>query len=157
MNSNLVSIITPLYNAEKFITETFASVVNQTYNNWEWVIIDDRSTDNSLSVLKELAKNEPRVKISQNEENSGSGKTRNRAINQAAGSIIAFLDSDDTWHPQKLERHVKFMLDNNAAFSHTSYGYLDEDGNKIRISICPPFTRPFLVQDNNFTIAFLAV
>jgi teichuronic acid biosynthesis glycosyltransferase TuaG len=132
MNSDLVSIITPLYNAGLFIAEAYKSVVNQTYTNWEWIIVDDRSTDNSFEIINKLAENESRIIISQNPVNSGSGVTRNKAIEIAKGSIIAFLDSDDTWHPEKLERHVSFMNKNNAAFSHTSYGYIDESGNKIK-------------------------
>lgn len=128
----MISIITPLYNAEQFIAKTYESVMNQTYVNWEWIIIDDRSTDDSLKLIRQLAKDDLRVQISQNEKNLGSGKTRNLAIRMAKGNIIAFLDSDDTWHPEKLERHVKFMLDQNIAFSHTSYGYLDEKGNKLK-------------------------
>lgn len=132
MNSDLVSIITPLYNSGLYITEAYKSVINQTYTNWEWIIVDDKSTDNSFEIVNKLAENESRIIIGQNPVNSGSGVTRNKAIEMAKGSIIAFLDSDDTWHPEKLERHVSYMNENDAAFSHTSYGYIDENGNKIK-------------------------
>jgi Glycosyltransferases involved in cell wall biogenesis len=132
MNESLVSIITPLYNAEKYIGETFKSVVAQSYPYWEWIIIDDGSTDQSLEFVKRMSAEESRIKIFQNDSNIGSGKTRNKGIKLATGEMITFIDSDDVWHPEKLKRHVSFMTNNNILFSHTSYGYIDEVGKKIK-------------------------
>ena len=127
-----VSIITPIYNSEKFLDETATSVFNQTYTNWEWILIDDCSTDNSWDILNELSERDSRVKIYKNTKNLKSGKTRNFAIKKAQGNFIAFLDSDDLWHPEKLSIQIPFMLENGHNFTHTSYGYIDEEGNSIK-------------------------
>jgi len=130
-----VSIITPVYNSEKFLDETATSVFNQTYNNWEWILIDDCSTDNSWDILNELSERDSRVKIYKNTKNLKSGKTRNLAIKKAEGNYIAFLDSDDLWHKDKLAIQISFMQENNYFFSHTSYGYIDEEGDKIKSTL----------------------
>ena len=129
---NLVSIITPVYNATRFIKDTAKSVFNQSYSNWEWILVDDCSKDNSWILLSELSKNDKRVKIYRNKINLKSGKTRNLAIKKAKGRFIAFLDSDDLWHPEKLNTQIPFMLNNQYYFSHTSYGYINEDGKRIK-------------------------
>jgi len=127
----LVSIITPVYNAETFIEASISSVINQTYPNWEMLLVDDRSKDNSVEIINRFAKEDNRIKLFQLKKNSGSGVARNHAIKEAKGTIIAFLDGDDIWLPNKLEVHVAFMIENNAAFSHTSYGYINEQGDRI--------------------------
>ncbi|MDE5423410.1 glycosyltransferase family 2 protein [Ancylomarina sp. DW003] len=132
MDQPLVSIITPVYNSSLFLKDTAESVFCQGYKNWEWILIDDKSTDDSWHVLSELSREDDRVKIFCNEVNSGSGITRNNAIRKAKGKYIAFLDSDDIWHSKKLEKHIAFMIEKKALFSHTSYGYLDEKGNVIK-------------------------
>ncbi|MDR0295626.1 MAG: glycosyltransferase family 2 protein [Prevotellaceae bacterium] len=132
MTDSLVSIITPVYNASRFLEQAAQSVFEQSYANWEWILVDDCSTDNSWGILQELEKKENRIEIYKNSTNLKSGITRNFAIKQAAGRFIAFLDSDDIWHKDKLKTQIKFMLDNSYYFSHTSFGYLDEQGNKIK-------------------------
>ena len=127
-----VSIITPVYNASHFLEKTAESVFNQTYSDWEWILVDDCSTDNSWDMLQELKNRDCRVRIYKNSVNVKQGKTRNFAIEKASGRFIAFLDSDDIWHNDKLKIQIKFMLDNNYYFTHTSCGYLDEQGNKIK-------------------------
>lgn len=124
----LVSIITPTYNCEHFISETIISVVNQTYKSWEMLIVDDCSTDNTFKLIADWAERDSRIKIFQLDKNSGSGPARNLAIQKANGEIIAFLDGDDIWHQDKLNKHVRFMIDNDASFSHTSYGYMSSNG-----------------------------
>lgn len=132
MNSNVkVSIITPIYNSEKFIDKCIESVLNQTYNNWEMLLVNDYSSDNSIEIVKEYQKKDSRIKLFHLEINSGAAIARNLAIEKAEGEIIAFLDSDDVWTSKKLEIHVDFMVKNNTAFSHTSYGFIDEEGKKI--------------------------
>lgn len=130
-----VSIITPVYNAAKFLHTTANSVLSQSYQDWEWILIDDCSSDNSWEILIELSKKDTRIKIYKNESNLNAGKTRNKAIDLAGGRFIAFLDSDDLWHPEKLAIQIPFMLNNEYYFTHTSYGYLDEVGNKIKSTL----------------------
>lgn len=115
----LVSIIMPSYNTEKYISDSIKSVQAQTYQNWELIIVDDCSTDNSLDVIR--AFNEQRIRLLQNEKNSGAAISRNYALREAKGKWIAFLDSDDTWEPLKLEKQIRFMKDNNYAFTFTDY------------------------------------
>ena len=95
----LVSIITPLYNSEKFISETIESVLAQTYTNWEMLIVNDCSKDNGAKIVEEYVKKDKRIKLFNNEKNLGGAGTRNRAIKEARGKYIAFLDSDDLWMP----------------------------------------------------------
>jgi len=130
-----VSIITPVYNAERFLEITAQSVLSQTYNDWEWVLVNDCSTDSSWQIMQNLAKLDSRIKIFSNAVNLKSGKTRNVAIENAMGRFIAFLDVDDVWHKEKLALQVAFMIENDYHFSHTSYGYLDENGNKIKSTL----------------------
>lgn len=125
----LVSIITPTYNCGKFISETIESVLSQTYKNWELIISDDCSTDNTEEIIKPYLERDSRIKYICNEHNSGAAITRNAAIRKANGKWIAFLDSDDLWLPEKLERQLKFMAENNYHFSCTESISFDEDAN----------------------------
>ena len=124
----LVSIIMPLYNSEKFLSSSIESVVKQTYKNWELIIVDDRSTDNSLQKAIEYMKKDNRIKIIKLQENSGPAIARNTGIEAANGKFIAFLDSDDIWLPDKLELQLNFMRKTNASFSYTAYKKVNEDG-----------------------------
>lgn len=126
----LVSIITPLYNSEKYIAETIESVLAQTYTNWEMIIVDDCSKDNGVRVVEEYQKKDKRIKLYKNEINRGVSYTRNKAIDLANGKYIAFLDSDDLWKKEKLEKQIKFMEDNNVVLSYTAYEKMNEDGSK---------------------------
>ncbi len=127
----LVSIITPSYNTGRFIGETIESVLAQTFPEWEMIIVDDASTDNSPQIIRQYAGKDPRIKPVFLKENKGQGPARNIATDMAQGRYLAFLDSDDIWHPEKLEKHLAFMQQTGAVFSHTSYGFIDEQGNKI--------------------------
>lgn len=116
----LVSIIMPSYNTGAFIKKTIQSVVNQSYKNWELIIVDDCSTDNTdESVLPFL--NDRRIRYIKNEKNSGAAVSRNRALKEAKGKWIAFLDSDDLWAPEKLEKQIRYMETHNYAFTYTDY------------------------------------
>ncbi len=106
----LVSIIMPNYNGEKYLKETIESVLLQTYANWELLFVDDCSTDNSLKIVKSYG--DPRIKVFQNDTNSGAAVSRNLALRKAMGKWIAFLDSDDVWFSEKLEKQLAFMVDN---------------------------------------------
>ena len=121
----LVSIIMPSYNTAKFISETIDSVLTQTYTNWELIIVDDCSTDNTDEVVKSFLSDD-RIKYIKNEKNSGAAFSRNRALCEAKGKWIAFLDSDDVWLPEKLEKQIAFMEKNDYHFSYTNYIEIDE-------------------------------
>lgn len=115
----LVSIIMPSYNTAQFIVDSIKSVQAQTYTNWELIIIDDCSTDNSLEVIRSFK--DERIVLLQNEVNSGAAKSRNYGLREAKGKWVAFLDSDDIWVPEKLEKQIRFMKEHNYAFTFTDY------------------------------------
>ena len=124
--NELVSIITPSYNTAKFISETITSVLAQTYTNWELIIVDDCSTDDTDAVVRPYLADD-RIRYIKNEKNSGAAVSRNRALREAKGKWIAFLDSDDLWLPEKLEKQIAFMEKNNCRFSYTNYIEIDEN------------------------------
>lgn len=122
----LVSIITPTYNSEKFIAETIESVLAQTYSNWELLITDDFSEDNTKSIVEKYVLKDSRIKLQSLQSNAGSAVARNNSLNEAKGRYIAFLDSDDLWSPQKLEKQISFMQNYKVLFSYTSYYIVTE-------------------------------
>lgn len=128
IDSGLVSIITPTWNCGRFIAETIESVLSQTYENWELIIVDDCSTDNTKEIVERYRKQDSRIKYSCLERNSGAAVARNTALKLAKGRWIAFLDSDDLWKPEKIEHQLKFMVKNNYAFSYHKYTEIDENG-----------------------------
>ena len=123
---DLVSIIMPSYNTAKFISETIESVLAQTYPDWELIIVDDCSTDDTDAVVRPYLADD-RIRYIKNEKNSGAAVSRNRALREAKGKWIAFLDSDDLWLPEKLEKQIAFMEKNNCRFSYTNYIEIDEN------------------------------
>ena len=135
--SPLVSIITPSYNSANFIGETIESIQAQTYKNWELIITDDCSKDNTIEVINSYIANDSRIKLFKLEKNSGGGVARNNSIENANGRYIAFCDSDDRWYPEKLEKQIDFMLKKDCAFSYTSYMTCDDDGEINGIVVCP--------------------
>jgi len=124
----LISIVTPSYNCSAYIAQTIGSVSNQSYQNWEMIIVDDCSTDDSVVVIKKIIKHNPRIRLIELARNVGSAMSRNAALEAANGRFIAFLDSDDIWYPNKLEKQVAFMLKRHAPISFTSYELIDENG-----------------------------
>ena len=136
--SELVSIITPTYNAEKFITETLKSVQNQTYQNWEMILVDDASTDETVKVISDFAEKDSRIKLFKLEKNSGNGFARNIALEKAVGKYIAYLDADDLWFPNKLEKQVEFLKTNNLPFTFSFYDCIDEEGNLLNRRVEAP-------------------
>lgn len=137
--SELVSIVMPSYNTAQYISDSIQSVINQTYEQWELIIVDDCSTDNTDEVVKPFLK-DGRITYLKNEKNSGAAMSRNRALKETHGRWIAFLDSDDLWAPEKLEKQVDFMEKNGYCFSYTKYSEIDMDGNKNGIVITGPKT-----------------
>ncbi|MCH5229421.1 MAG: glycosyltransferase family 2 protein [Muribaculaceae bacterium] len=135
-NEDLVSIITPSYNCSKFIGETINSIISQTYINWELLITDDCSTDNSCEIIEAYANKDPRIKLIRLTINSGAGVARNTSIEAAQGHYIAFCDSDDLWLPHKLEKQIKFIKENNLFVTYASALTCDETGkiNGINLS-----------------------
>ena len=138
MKNNLVSIITPSYNSAKFIKDCINSVASQTYKEWEMIIVDDCSTDDSRKVITKYAKKDNRIKVILLEENVGAAAARNIAIKESEGKYIAFLDSDDLWKKNKLEKQLNFMITNDIAFSFTSYQPISENGDeKYSVIVVP--------------------
>ncbi|MDH6456566.1 teichuronic acid biosynthesis glycosyltransferase TuaG [Fusobacterium sp. PH5-7] len=129
----LVSIITPLYNSEKYISETIESVLNQTYKNWEMLIVDDCSKDDGVKIVNEYILKDKRIKLFKNKKNLGGAETRNEAIKKAEGKYIAFLDSDDLWKKEKLILQIEFMEKNEYAFTYTQYERIDEGGERLKL------------------------
>lgn len=134
--SGLVSIIMPSWNTEKFIGESIESVLRQTYKNWELIIVDDCSTDNTDKVVHSF--DDPRISYFHNKNNSGAAITRNHALKAAKGEWVAFLDSDDLWMPEKLEVQLKFMQKNGYVLSYTDYEKIDEDDKPLGIHVSGP-------------------
>jgi glycosyltransferase involved in cell wall biosynthesis len=118
----------PAYNSAKTIKSSILSVIDQTYSGWELIIVDDCSTDNTVNIVKQLARSDQRIKLVIQQKNSGAGAARNKAIELSLGRFIAFLDSDDMWHPEKLTKQIAFMLDSQVSFSYTRYQVLSESG-----------------------------
>ena len=134
--NDLVSVIMPSYNTGKYIGKSIESVINQTYSNWELIIVDDCSDDDTEEVVS-VFKDE-RIKYFKNAFNSGAAISRNRALREAKGRWIAFLDSDDIWKPTKLEKQLDFMQCNNYFFSYSNYEELDESGKHTGIKVTGP-------------------
>jgi glycosyltransferase involved in cell wall biosynthesis len=124
----LVSIITPSYNCSAFIAETIDSILSQTYTDWELLITDDCSTDNSCEVINDYVEKDARIRLMKLSKNSGAGSARNNSIKVAKGRFIAFCDSDDLWMPDKLEKQLQFMIERRCALTYSSYITCDENG-----------------------------
>lgn len=131
LTSDKVSVIMPAYNCEKFIGEAIDSVLAQTYDNWELIIIDDCSEDETFQIMQFYAKDDDRIIVKQNAKNLGAAESRNIAVDSAVGKYIAFLDSDDVWKKDKLKKQVEFMEDNGYSFTCTSYEKIDELSVKL--------------------------
>lgn len=135
--NELVSIIMPSYNTADYISESIKSIQKQVYSNWELIIVDDCSTDNTNDVVKPFLM-DSRIRYLKNERNSGAAVSRNRALREAKGRWIAFLDSDDLWVPEKLEKQIGFMEKNGYCFSYTNYEEIDMAGQKTGVKITGP-------------------
>lgn len=138
MSQDLVSIIMPSYNCGRYVEETIRSVQAQTYQNWEIVFVDDCSTDDTVRRVSELREMDQRIRLCQNNMNSGAAVSRNSALREAKGRWIAFLDSDDMWEPKKLEKQIKFMEENGYAFCYTGYQEIDAEGTLTGVVVSGP-------------------
>lgn len=138
MIDGLVSIIMPSWNTGRFIAESIQSVINQTYQKWELLIVDDCSTDNTDAVVASFT--DERIRYFHNDHNSGAALTRNYALREAQGEWIAFLDSDDLWLPEKLEKQLNFMNRNGYVFSYHEYVKIDEESRPLNVYVSGPDT-----------------
>ncbi|RYA23177.1 glycosyl transferase [Malaciobacter halophilus] len=135
MQSDLVSIITPSYKSAKFIAQTIESVLTQTYQNWEMIIVDDCSPDSSNEIIEKYIEKDSRIRLIKLDKNSGASGAKNVGLKNAKGRYISFIDSDDVWEPKKLEIQIKFMQDNNYEVSFTSYQLIDENSDKLNKTV----------------------
>lgn len=148
----LVSIIVPVYNAEKYIKDTIGTVIQQTYTNWELLLIDDCSKDNSESIILDYAKKDKRIRYIKLEQNGGAAVARNKGIEEAKGKYICFLDADDKWANEKLDKQLLFMKENSCEFSFTSYQFADKDCAPVGAVVNVPKTINYKQALKNTTI-----
>ena len=124
----LVSVIMPCYNMERFIAESIRSVMQQSYENWELLIVDDASTDRTAACIQDFCRQDNRIHLKVKPKHSGIADSRNQCLAMAQGRFLAFLDSDDVWYPNKLEHQLSFMTEHHIGFSYSSYNCIDEAG-----------------------------
>ena len=146
----LVSVIMPAYNAEAFIAEAIRSVIQQTYQNWELLVIDDASSDSTLKIIQKYSEKDKRIKIFKNSDNQGTHKARNKGIKAAEGDFIAFLDADDQWKPEKLLKQLKILSSDNISACFSSYDLISENGQFLekRVEALPVLTYEKLLKAN---------
>lgn len=120
-----ISIITPCFNSEKFLEETIHSVLGQSFQDWEWLITDDCSTDDSVKIIENIG--DPRISVTKTDRNSGAGAARNISLEKASGKYITFLDADDYWESNFLEEMINFMKKENAELAYSNYSRCDEN------------------------------
>ena len=134
-----VSIIMPVYNSEKYLAQAIDSIQNQTFTNWELIIIDDASSDSSAEIIQYYAKSEQRIIPIYLSKNVGAAQARNIGISHVTSRYLTFLDSDDIWKPEKLKIQISFMQEHSYAFTYTSYDLISEDGRQLNIEVPVPF------------------
>jgi len=146
----LVSIITPMYNSEDFISESINSVLNQTYSNWELWLIDDGSSDKTINIVNQIISKDSRIKLLQNKQNSGAAISRNKGIKASTGDYISFLDADDLWLPTKLKQQVEILNSQKTDVVFSSYKQIDEAGESLNILVeaLPNLTYIKLLKSN---------
>lgn len=144
----MVSVVMPAYNAERFIEEAIRSVMGQTFQNWELIVLDDCSSDSTTAVIEKLMREDDRISLVYNEQNIGVAKTRNHGLDLCKGSYIALLDSDDIWHPEKLEKQLDLAKTTGADIIYCSYGIINEYG----VNTCEDFIVPETIDFERFLI-----
>lgn len=152
--NEMISIIVPVYNVEKYIGETIASVISQTYEEWELLLVEDCSTDASAACIARILeeRKDPRIRLLRQPTNQGAARARNRGLLEAEGRYIAYLDADDLWVPEKLERELQFMKEKDAAFVFTGYEFADEQGQGTGKIVRVPATLNYGQALSNTTI-----
>lgn len=154
--NNLVSIITPVHNSEMFLEECIRSVLSQTYKNWELILIDDCSTDNSIHIINQYKTN-AKIKLIKQSENTGAGIARNKGIQAAKGDYISFLDADDYWLKDKLEKQINFMKAHKYSFSYSQYYEINESHRSKKIVLSPPRVDYQKMLDNDYIGCLTAI
>lgn len=144
---NMVSIITATFNSSNEIELTYNSILNQTHTNWEWIVTDDCSTDDTYNILQNIQRNDERVKIFKNLVNLGAAVSRNNSLSYVQGDYISFIDSDDLWYEDKLKLQINFMLTNKVDFSFTAYELIDQNGSKLFKEVDRNIDRPVNYND----------
>lgn len=159
MKAPLVSVVMPVYNAGPYVAAAIRSVLAQTMNDWELIVIDDRSTDDSCQKVMQIAENDPRIIVCRNEENLGVAKTRNRGIQKCRGQYVAFLDSDDTWHPDKLRQQLEKMSAEKADVVYCSAAIVGTSDEKVRADYIVPERIDFegLLKENVITCSSMLI
>lgn len=154
MKQELVSIIVPVYNVEKYIEETMDCVTRQTYPDWELLLVDDSSPDSSAEKIENYIRRsgDARIRLLRQPSNMGAAKARNRGLAESLGRYIAYLDADDLWEPDKLERELAFMAEKDAAFAFTGYEFADENGKGLGRVVRVPETLTYKQALKNTTI-----
>lgn len=152
MQKDLVSIIVPVYNNANFLNETIKTVSEQTYENWELIFIDDCSKDDGTKIIEKAIKENLKIKLIKLKENSGAAVARNTGIENAKGKYVAFLDADDLWEKEKLEKQIKFMQENNYEFTFTGYEFVNENGEKLNKIVKVPKSITYKQALKNTTI-----
>lgn len=153
----MVSIITPVYNSEEFLEECILSVLAQTYNNWELILIDDFSKDLSKEIINKYVSKDSRIKSYFFNKNVGAGIARNKGIEISKKRFIAFLDSDDYWHKDKLKLQLDFMIKEQVEFSYTNFFELDTNNNAHKVILTPKKVNPFSLHFNNYIKTLTAI
>lgn len=150
----MVSIITPVYNVENFITETMDSVRAQSFRDWELLLVEDGCKDRTVPVILEYLERtgEKRIRLIQMEQNGGAARARNRGVKESLGRYVAYIDADDLWEPEKLEKQLKFMEEKGAAFCFTGYEFADENGKGLGKIVKVPETIDYKEALKNTTI-----
>lgn len=152
MNADMVSIVVPVYNAERFLPETIGLVQKQTYRDWELILVDDCSSDNGAAIVRQYAKDDTRIRLIQQEVNAGAARSRNLGISQANGRYLCFLDADDIWTSQKLEKELAYMKEKKVAFVFTGYEFADAKGEGLGKIVHVPETISYEQALKNTTI-----
>ena len=129
--NDLISIVVPVYEVERFITETIEAVQKQVYQNWELILVDACSKDRSCAIIEEMAVGDSRIRLIRQVKNQGAAKARNCGVNNATGRYLCFLDSDDLWEPDKLSSELAFLQEKQAGFVFTGYEFADEYGKAL--------------------------
>ena len=140
MPEKKVSVVMPIYNAERFLAEAVESVINQTYKNWELLLVDDCSKDGSLEIARRYEAEDNRIRVIASTQNQGAAMSRNMGIKEATGEYIALLDSDDVWVTTKLEKQIALIQEKNVVIVYCSYDFIDESGK--------PILKPYIVPEH---------
>lgn len=145
----LVSVVMPLFNSAEYVGEAIQSVIDQSFHSWELIVSDDGSSDGSMELVQQFASGDSRIKIEKSLERQGPAGARNRAIARATGQWIAFLDSDDCWHPEKLSMTLDFARSRNLALVYTAY-YRESAGSRRKVISVPPDVSYAKLLKSNF-------